>query len=373
MSRPLLPLQAEIIESMSPEVDEAAESARSWSRPFASATDMRFGRSQLLVDHARGHSEGRHDEGLDGGEDEMSVPGRESGASPNPRIRIRPEGSERFEKDRATGSWQESLSSGSGALRVGGLMPGLGECDVLLLLDDGSRLPAHSCLLLASSGAFRELFTQETESGSGDVGGARDPSDMGASDAFVASVGPTVHDSNPARALDAQSEGGGPLCPSPDRNALRKDKAARPCSSRGQELLMRARDVDMLLTGGTEPSSAQDNPTAHDAHNTGASSSGLAFDVSLVAAHAACSRRADVAGTTPPVGMGRSYNRCPDVDGSAVRWGRGRGEVLVRSWGEGVVASIVRHTYTGRPPDHVKDFDALAHLLVASASLRMPR
>lgn len=42
--------------------------------------------------------------------------------------------------------------------RVGGLLPGLGECDAVLILADESRLPVHSCLLAAFSGAFRDLF-----------------------------------------------------------------------------------------------------------------------------------------------------------------------------------------------------------------------
>ena len=55
-----------------------------------------------------------------------------------------------------------------------------------------------------------------------------------------------------------------------------------------------------------------------------------------------------------------------------IEWGVARGEVLVRFWGPGTMAAVVRHVYTGRPPTEVHA-DGLARLLSASASLRMPR
>lgn len=68
---------------------------------------------------------------------------------------------------RAAAGWERPIGisdENTNTARVGGLLPGLGECDAVLVLADGSRLPVHACLLAAFSGAFRDLFLRPSGS-----------------------------------------------------------------------------------------------------------------------------------------------------------------------------------------------------------------
>lgn len=197
---------------------------------------------------------------------------------------------------------------------VGCRMPALGECDVVLVLEDGSRLPVHSCLLAAFSGAFRDLFVHRHRCQSSKR-------------------------ATPDKLSSSSSFGGAVAEPQPALSVVRHR----------QHLHSRALDVQALL------SAEEVSPVPPGEHPSPAA---------LVAAAVVIMNHSRT-GTFASSGTGRTSI-------SLVRWGRARGEVLVRFWGPGTMAALVAHVYSGRPPDEVRA-DGLGRLLAAAVSLRMPR
>lgn len=206
---------------------------------------------------------------------------------------------------------------------VGGLLPGLGESDVTLVLDDGSRLPAHSCLLAAFSGAFRDLFLRRD--GLNCQGLCCTSCDHGNHCSSGKSVGPSTGTS-------------GASCARANGDAGADDQHKR------------SRDVQLLLAGcrlGSEEA-ADKRPPQTCVATSEAAAAAAAFAVTSIAENTAW--------------------QSPAV----VEWGPARGDVLVRFWGAGTMAAVVRHMYTGQTPAHVH-IDGLGRLLTASVALRMPR
>lgn len=204
---------------------------------------------------------------------------------------------------------------------VGGLLPGLGECDVVLVLDDGSRLPTHSCLLAAFSGTFRDLFLRRN--------------------------GLNCHQSSccasccrGSRFSHGETVGEGSTGTSDACCDAGVDDQRR--SSRDVQPLLMARS----LTG-----------EGVDEKRRPRQASGSVSEAAVAAAALAVSSVAENTPRQPP---------------AVVEWRPARGEVLVRFWGEGTMAAIVRHTYTGQAPADVHA-DGLGRLLAASVALRMPR
>lgn len=192
---------------------------------------------------------------------------------------------------------------------VGCRMSALGECDIVLVLEDGSRLPVHSCLLAAFSGAFRDLFVHRHRCQSSE------------------------------RTASSSSFGGAVAGPQPTLSVVRHR----------QHLRSRALDVQALLSAEeVSPEPPGERPSA----------------VTLVAAAIVMMNHS----RTGPF----ASNRTGRTSISFVRWGRAKGEVLVRFWGPGTMAALVAHVYSGRPPDEVRA-DGLGRLLAAAVSLRMPR
>lgn len=295
----LLPLQTDIRQLMSPEISELADS----SPPDGGGLEDDPSDSSDVRDGTC------HDSG--GSWQGAAVASyRESRGAPS-----------------GTGTTAEESTEERGRSRtqsyVGGLLPGLGECDVVLVLDDdGSRLPVHSCLLAAFSGAFRDLFLCRNglscrrlrcrpcgEGGDRYSSGELVERSTGTSDASCdAGVG-----------VDDQRK--------------------------------RSRDVHPLLAGRGLTGEKI------DAERRARRASGSTSEAAVAAAALAATSVAENTGWQSPAG---------------VEWRVARGEVLVRFWGAGTVAAIVRHVYTGQTPAGVHT-DGLGRLLAASVALRMPR
>eukprot|EP00903_Cladosiphon_okamuranus_P021748 g19996.t1 len=213
---------------------------------------------------------------------------------------------------------------GSQTYYVGGLLSGLGECDIILVLDDGSRLPVHSCLLAAFSGTFRDLFLRR--SGPNCEGVCRASCDEG------------------TRYSSGQSVGY--LAGLGDAPSLVVDDGVGV-----NDRSKRSRDVQQLLAGGGRlPSEEADGKRPRQA-------SVATSEAAVAAAALAATSIAE-----------SSVRQSPAV----VEWNSARGDVLVRFWGAGTMAAVVRHVYTGQSPAEVP-LDGLGRLLVASVALRMPR
>lgn len=202
---------------------------------------------------------------------------------------------------------------------VGGLLPGLGESDVILVLDDGSRLPVHSCLLAAFSGTFRDLFLRQN--GLNYRGLCCAPCDHGNRCSSGRSVG-TLTGTSDAFCAGANGDVG------------------------VDDQRKRSRDVQTLLA----------SEEADEKRPRQASVSTSEAAAAAAAAFAATSIAENTAWQSPAV----------------VEWKPARGDVLVRFWGAGTMAAVVRHMYTGQAPVDVH-IDGLGRLLAASVALRMPR
>lgn len=202
---------------------------------------------------------------------------------------------------------------------VGGLLPGLGECDVVLVLDDGSRLPVHSCLLAAFSGTFRDLFLRRNGLSCQGL----------CCDGTCCSSGELV----------------GSLAGSSDASPAVADYGVGVDNRR-----KRSRDVQPLLAGGRSLSEGAGDKRTRQAP-----------DATSEAAVAAAGL------TATSIAENRVW-QSPAV----IEWKPARGDVLVRFWGAGTMAAVVRHLYTGQSPADVH-MDGLGRLLVASVALRMPR
>lgn len=211
---------------------------------------------------------------------------------------------------------------------MGGLLPALGECDIILVLDDGSRLPVHSCLLAAFSGRFRHLFL------------CRNRSDGACAGRSIV----------PSRAME-ESE-----LATRDKGCVAGVSATAE-SQQDERLHARVRDVHAVL----KPLRGASKTT-----NTPSSGSPVGSEWPLTAA-AAAATAAVVAATCTSEGNPRRLHS-PEV----LAWGPERGEVFVRFWGAGTVAAIVKHVYSGRPPIEVHA-DGLGRLLAAAVSFQMPR
>lgn len=495
----LLPLQAHILERMSPEITDIAK----WAPPDGGV---------LLADSPDFSSYSTLQS--------ASVAVRRRGGGGCDSARASVTGSEAVEVPR----------------RVGGLLPGLGECDVVLVLADGSRLPVHSCLLATFSGAFRELFLGITGIGSGRCrrghrrrgrhpstqrspnqkdrwhggngvsiinvshpsaleGGERGMEsakkrDDGKEEAVVSKsmdkIPPAATQATTqlgtAKAVTSASDansgcgGGGsgddrgeisrregevntsiagngrrltegdvlvPLVGPTVVSQLRQSDRTLAMATGGTERTIpaaaavaqgttqnvtassrtviltpfvtscdeeerqaRARDVLALLANNT---ATNDNTNSNNSNSkelfvqipnvnivtsstasdygiaavpSGLTTLELVATVAVGAATTAAAEAAAVAGgtqvastLTPAATLPATFVQDPTgCSASAVAWGEDRGEVLVRFWGAGTMAAVVKYLYCGRPPtDVVHDQDGLARLLVAATSLRMPR
>lgn len=236
------------------------------------------------------------------------------------------------------GSWPDRpKTEGGDTERVGGLLPALGECDVVLILEDGSRLPAHSCLLASFSGTCRDLILRRRGHHHG-----RDCSNSNGT-AEVSTLG---------EALAAV----GDRAPIAAAEHVREDN---------EQMLSRARDVQALLEWREASGRGSRSGAALKKRPPPASAPVTAVAVAVAAAVASfkpCS----------PAENDARRRRRQQPPAAFIKWGAARGEILVRFWGPGTMAAVVRHVYTGRPPTEVHA-DGLARLLSASASLRMPR
>lgn len=205
---------------------------------------------------------------------------------------------------------------------VGGLLPSLGECDVVLVLDDGSRMPVHSCLLVAFSGTFRDLFLRRSGNHCHQKG------------CTYSKHGGSAAEANPVAgtgALGVSATAGNGNLGEDDRRKRSRDV---------QTLLTRHKPCSEAVGGGRRL-------------NTPGSTSEMAVEA---AAFAVTSIAENSAWQSPAV----------------VEWRSPRGEVLVRFWGAGTMAAVIRHVYTGQPPSELHAY-ALGRLLAASVALRMPR
>lgn len=297
-----LPLQTHMLECMSPEIADIAESAPLNGGGLEEDPSQGFDDREAVLQGGCGSSS----QGFDGQE---AVWQRSYGSWPDP----------------------PKMERGDVIERIGGLLPALGECDVVLILEDGSRLPAHSCLLASFSGTFCDLFF-----------GRR--GHLGRSSRNSNGVGVST-----LRGAVSAAEDRAPIAAAATESVREED----------EQLFSRARDVQALLEWreapgkGSVPSATLKRPPL-----VSAPVAAVAVAVAAVASLTPCS----------PAENGTHRRRVPGV----VQWGAARGEVLVRFWGPGTMAAVVRHVYTGRPPTEVHA-DGLARLLTASASLRMPR
>ena len=239
---------------------------------------------------------------------------------------------------RGSGSWPDRpKTEGGDTERVGGLLPALGECDVVLILEDGSRLPAHSCLLASFSGTFRDLFLRRRGHHHG-------------------------RDSRKSNGTASASISVGAFAAVGDRASI---AAAGHVREDHEQMCSRARDVQALLEWREASGWGSRSGAALKKRPPPASAPVAAVAVAVAAA---------VASLKPcsPVENDTRQRRRQQPAALFIKWGAARGEVLVRFWGPGTMAAVVRHIYTGRPPTEVHA-DGLARLLSASASLRMPR
>lgn len=209
-------------------------------------------------------------------------------------------------------SWLGEENTETAKEYVGGLLPALGECDVVLVLDDGSRLPVHSCLLAAFSTTFCDLFLHQQGRHRKGTGCACSIDGIQSSNGILTETEPT----------NGNSPGNGEPAVVTTTGAVHEDDCRR-----------HSRDVHPLLVG---------------LNSSYAAVAAAAFAATVIADN--------------------TRGRSP----AAVEWGSAKGEVLVRFWGAGTMAAVVKHLYTGQPPfdSHV---DGLGRLLVASVSLRIPR
>ncbi|CAM9560352.1 unnamed protein product [Ectocarpus sp. 8 AP-2014] len=228
-------------------------------------------------------------------------------------------------REPSAGGSKETAAEGEAATRpgrrveyVGGLRPALGECDIELVLEDGSRLPAHSCLLAAFSGTFCDLFLRRH----GRCSRPTCPAARGGS-------------SSKRQPVPGASE-----------------FAAAAADNREMDQRTRSRDVHYLLAGHDPPGQGRGAASEHQ-RPTSPSISEAAV---AAAAFAATATVENAAWWAPAV----------------IDWGPGRGEVSVRFWGAGTMSAVVKHVYTGQPPSNMHA-DGLGRLLVASMSLRMNR
>ena len=211
----------------------------------------------------------------------------------------------------------------------GGMLPAFGECDVVLILEDGTRLPAHSCLLTSFSGAFGDMFLRRR----GHYGLNSNAAGVSTMMAVAPGEGSAAGDCAPTAAAE---------------------------SAREEEQLSRARDIQALLEWRVVSSDKGSSGALKRPQSASSPVTAVAMAVAAVASLKPCSSAE------------YDSRRRPQQPPAVVEWGVSRGEVLVRFWGPGTMAAVVRHVYTGRPPSEVHA-DSLARLLCASASLRMPR
>lgn len=210
------------------------------------------------------------------------------------------------------GSWQGGKNAEVAKEYVGGLLPALGECDVVLVLDDGSRLPVHSCLLAAFSRTFCDLFLRQHGQHCKGTGCAC-----------------STHGNQRFNGKSAETESSIGKIPGNGEPTV----AATTGAVHEDDQRNHSRDVQPLLAG---------------RNSSQAAVATAAFAATLIA--------------------NNTIRRSP----AAVEWGSARGEVLVRFWGAGTIAAVVRHLYTGQPPSGT-NVNGLRRLLVASVSLRIPR
>lgn len=206
-------------------------------------------------------------------------------------------------RDPSAGGSNETAAEREAATRpgrsveyVGGLMPALGECDIELVLEDGSRLPAHSCLLAAFSGTFCDLFLRR-------------------------------HGRCSRRTCPATGGGSSPKRqPVPGASEF----AAATADSRAMDQCTRSRDVHHLLAGHDPPVQGRGAASEHRQR----SSPSISETAVAAAAFSATATVENTAWWAPAV----------------IDWGPGRGEVSVRFWGAGTMSAVVKHVYTGQPP-----------------------
>lgn len=210
------------------------------------------------------------------------------------------------------GSWQGGEHKEAAKEHVGGLLPALGECDVVLVLDDGSRLPVHSCLLAAFSTTFYDLFLHQHGRHRKGTGCASSIDGNRRSNGILAETEPKTG-SSPGNSEPAV--------------------VATTCAVDEDDYRNNSRDVQPLLVG---------------RNSSHAAVTAAAFAATMIA------------------------DNTPGRSPAAVEWGSARGEVLVRFWGAGTMAAVVKHLYTGQPPSGIH-VDGLGRLLVGSVSLRIPR
>lgn len=210
---------------------------------------------------------------------------------------------------------------------VGGLVAAFGEPDIDLVLEDGSRLPVHSCLLVAFSGTFRDHFLRPRRHRCRLKDRAQ--SVQGGTGSKCQSAGTLANAEPPVQEAPA-AEVKKPVADAPG------DVDQRNRSRELEPLLARVRDAG-----------SSGRPQA-PASTSAAAVAAAAFAATSIAEQTAW----------PPPAI--------------VYWGSKRGEVLVRFWGAGTMAAVVQHLYTGKAPSGVH-VEGLGRLLVAAVCFRMSR
>lgn len=420
----ILPSQTEILECMSPEVREVAESAASlngggggvledsdYMKASLSRWTSCWGECSCRGGVVREQS-GTFSEG-NGGWDNC----------------------EHFETER-----DEKMAS------AGGFLPGLGECDAVLVLADGSRLPVHACILAAFSGEFRDLFLPRN--GSGREGSGRrsrtssnnqptrdkeeDMVTLSVDEHSTAALGgrttTPVRPADEARPCRGDSSGSGEKRSSADRIRI-----AGSCMASMESKVQSIRPTvsSLRIEGAGETLSANEGTYSPRAAAAAAlaARAGVTAELDVEELHSrtnaiyavlveespAYCRQA--AGDARPRSSPRSRHttsKAPAVDKpepqppgeidaasfaaataaaysamastnhragnrktprklATIGWGMETAEVFVRFCGAGTMAAIIKHCYFGRPPTGFEHPKGLLQLLVAATSLQMSR
>lgn len=328
----LLSLQTDLVGLVSPEVLEMADSApldgSGLFEEDCSGVDHTAG-GVILTGHGVGGLSGRR-------RPAAAARGRHAGA----------DSLERWKGDTTTKG--PAMGGVAEVEYVGGLSRALGECDAVVVLYDGSRLPVHSCLLAAFSGTFRELFLV---SGSRRVRHRRRHHHRGcrSNDRCVCSC------CGDRRTKEEREQQAAVVAVETSPVFMEATEGvAVPAAAREEDRRMRARDVHAVLTGYS--STTRETGQRHSTTSGGTTVEGQVSAAAWAAVSAAAEH-------------GGRRRQFPTV----LEWGPARGEIFVKFWGAVTMAAVVKHVYSGRPPSEITNPEGLVRLLAAAASLRMPR
>lgn len=371
----LLPLQSDIADAISPELAWIADSA-----PLDGGG--------LEVDYAT--TPHGFDNDQDQHDDVRSVMSGVNGfiASPWQQLPKRlPPGNR--EKDSEAARIRMKLKKEKKFEYIGGLMRSFGHCDAVLVVEDGSRIPVHACLLAAFSGTFRDLFALSPQR-SGCFCWSRHHRKNGSGMKQPSSCGSLQHSATKRESGLSTATMMGVNDEPTDIAVASIDAAVKGCEEKDHRRT-RVRDIQALLAFGGGNSSESAGATSGVVARIRSSSAQPATRATPVAAATAAMAVVASLSATPSATaafLGKtsaalkddySAPKCPKQQQESplaplvVGWAAARGEIIVRFWGAGTMAAVVRHVYTGQPPMNNQNMDSLGRLLAAAVSLRMPR